>query len=89
MENPESLEEGLIAKSSLAQSNPVIVTNEVGERSGFPESDNSSAATPVVVLSTLVAICGSFAYGCSVSSIPLSRTLVTFFCFLIVNVKQK
>ncbi|KAH9754726.1 Sugar transporter ESL1 [Citrus sinensis] len=66
MENPESLEEGLIAKSSLAQSNPVIVTNEVGERSGFPESDNSSAATPVVVLSTLVAICGSFAYGCSV-----------------------
>ncbi|GAY63888.1 hypothetical protein CUMW_229270 [Citrus unshiu] len=66
MENPESLEEGLIAKSSLAQPNPVIVTNEVGERSGFPESDNSSAATPVVVLSTLVAICGSFDYGCSV-----------------------
>ncbi|KAK9215410.1 hypothetical protein WN944_007415 [Citrus x changshan-huyou] len=66
MENPESLEEGLIAKSSLAQPNPVIVTNEVGERSGFPESDNSSAATPVVVLSTLVTICGSFAYGCSV-----------------------
>ncbi|GAY63889.1 hypothetical protein CUMW_229270 [Citrus unshiu] len=67
MENPESLEEGLIAKSSLAQPNPVIVTNEVGERSGFPESDNSSAATPVVVLSTLVAICGSFDYGCSTS----------------------
>ena len=89
MENPESLEEGLIAKSSLAQPNTVIVTNEVGERSGFPESDNSSAATPVVVLSTLVAICGSFAHGCSVSSIPLSCMLVTFFCFLILNVRKK
>ncbi|KAL9450604.1 hypothetical protein AB3S75_012351 [Citrus x aurantiifolia] len=65
MENPESLEEGLIAKSSLAQPNPIKITNEVGERSGLPESDNSSA-TPVVVLSTLVAICGSFAHGCSV-----------------------
>ncbi|XP_052297907.1 sugar transporter ERD6-like 10 isoform X1 [Citrus sinensis] len=65
MENPESLEEGLIAKSSLAQPNPIKITNEVGERSGLPGSDNSSA-TPVVVLSTLVAICGSFAHGCSV-----------------------
>lgn len=81
MENPESLEEGLIAKSSLAQPNPIKITNEVGERSGLPGSDNSSA-TPVVVLSTLVAICGSFAHGCSVSSIPLSCTLVTFFLFL-------
>ena len=78
MENPESLEEGLIAKSSLAQPNPIKITNEVGERSGLPGSDNSSA-TPVVVLSTLVAICGSFAHGCSVSSIPLSCMLVTFF----------
>ncbi|GAY58816.1 hypothetical protein CUMW_189720 [Citrus unshiu] len=66
MENPESLEEGLIAKSSLAQPNPIKITNEVGERSGLPGSDNSSA-TPVVVLSTLVAICGSFAHGCSYS----------------------
>ena len=88
MENPESLEEGLIAKSSFAQPNPIKITNEVGERSGLPGSDNSSA-TPVVVLSTLVAICGSFAHGCSVSSIPLSCMLVTFFCFLILNVKKK
>ncbi|KAH9754730.1 Sugar transporter ESL1 [Citrus sinensis] len=78
MENPESLEEGLIAKSSLAQPNPIKITNEVGERSGLPESDNSSA-TPVVVLSTLVAICGSFAHGCSLSNasffpLPLFRS---------------
>ncbi|KAH9688800.1 Sugar transporter ESL1 [Citrus sinensis] len=78
MENPESLEEGLIAKSSLAQPNPIKITNEVGERSGLPGSDNSSA-TPVVVLSTLVAICGSFAHGCSLSNasffpLPLFRS---------------
>lgn len=30
--------------------------------------ESDSAATPVVVLSTLVAICGSFADGCSVSN---------------------
>ncbi|KAL9450611.1 hypothetical protein AB3S75_012354 [Citrus x aurantiifolia] len=66
MENPQqNSEEGLMPKSSPPQPNPAIVANEAGQGSGFPESDKSSA-TPVVVLSTLVAICGSFAYGCTI-----------------------
>lgn len=78
MENPQqNSEEGLMPKSPPPQPNPAIVANEVGEGSGFPESDKSSA-TPVVVLSTLVAICGSFAYGCTVSSIPLSSYMFLF-----------
>ncbi|KAH9688762.1 Sugar transporter ERD6-like 5 [Citrus sinensis] len=77
MENPQqNSEEGLMPKSPPPQPNPAIVANEVGEGSGFPESDKSSA-TPVVVLSTLVAICGSFAYGCTVSIIPLSSPAIT------------
>ncbi|KAH9754723.1 Sugar transporter ERD6-like 5 [Citrus sinensis] len=77
MENPQqNSEEGLMPKSSPPQPNPAIVANEAGQGSGFPESDKSSA-TPVVVLSTLVAICGSFAYGCTVSSIPLSSPVIT------------
>lgn len=66
MENQQNSDEELIAKSSLTQPNLTITTNEIGESSGLPEIDNSSA-TPVVALSTLVAICGSFAYGCAVS----------------------
>ena len=78
MENPQqNSEEGLMPKSSPPQPNPAIVANEAGQGSGFPESDKSSA-TPVVVLSTLVAICGSFAYGCTVSSIPLSSYMFLF-----------
>ncbi|KAK9218936.1 hypothetical protein WN943_007575 [Citrus x changshan-huyou] len=62
MERPEErlkLEERLIPSSSLA--------NEIGDDSGMQESDSS--VTPAVVLGTLVAIRGLFAYGCSVCTI--------------------
>ncbi|KAK9218939.1 hypothetical protein WN943_007578 [Citrus x changshan-huyou] len=56
LEERLKLEERLIPSSSLA--------NEIGDDSGMQESDSS--VTPAVVLGTLVAIRGSFAYGCSV-----------------------
>lgn len=75
MDRPEeSLEERLIPSSSLA--------NENGDGCGMQESDSS--ATPAVVLSTLVAICGSFAYGCSVCTIIIIMFLVLFSLFLFI-----
>lgn len=75
MERPEErlkLEERLIPSSSLA--------NEIGDGSGTQESDSS--ATPAVVLGALVAVRGSFAYGCSVCTIIIIMFLVLFSLFL-------
>ncbi|XP_052297904.1 sugar transporter ERD6-like 10 isoform X2 [Citrus sinensis] len=63
METSESLEEGLIPNPPLLEPTPMI-TNEIGNGGGMSESDFST--TPAVVFSTLVAICGSFTYGCAV-----------------------
>ncbi|KAK9215411.1 hypothetical protein WN944_007416 [Citrus x changshan-huyou] len=63
METSESLEEGLIPNPPLLEPTPMI-TNEIGNGSGMCESDPST--TPAVVFSTLVAMCGSFTYGCAV-----------------------
>lgn len=79
METSESLEEVLIPNPPLLEPRPMI-TNEIGNGSGMYESDSST--TPAVVFSTLVAVCGSFTYGCAVSSIVvllLSEKINTFF----------
>lgn len=79
METSESLEEGLIPNPPLLEPTPMI-TNEIGNGGGMSESDFST--TPAVVFSTLVAICGSFTYGCAVRSIAvflLSEQVNTFF----------
>ncbi|KDO45001.1 hypothetical protein CISIN_1g040289mg [Citrus sinensis] len=68
METSESLEEGLIPNPPLLEPTPMI-TNEIGNGGGMSESDFST--TPAVVFSTLVAICGSFTYGCAVRSIAV------------------
>lgn len=63
MGTSESLNEGL----PFIVRRPAITNNEVSNVSGPQESDSS--ATPAVIFSTLVAVCGSFAYGCAVSLI--------------------
>lgn len=56
----ESLEEGLVSKHS----NP---ETQVDVSNGLNGGGGDSSATPVLVFSTLVAICGSFSAGCGVS----------------------
>ncbi|KAH9754773.1 Sugar transporter ERD6-like 5 [Citrus sinensis] len=58
METSESLEEGLIPDPPFLVPRPVITNNEISNGSCLQESD--SVATPAVVFSSLVAICGSF-----------------------------
>lgn len=58
----ESLEVGLLPRSSVPETNST--TNST--------VDGDSSATPIVILSTLVSICGSFAFGCTVSTIIIS-----------------
>ncbi|GAY63893.1 hypothetical protein CUMW_229290 [Citrus unshiu] len=60
MGTSESLNEGL----PFIVRRPAITNNEVSNVSGLKESDSS--ATPAVIFSTLVAVCGSFAYGCAI-----------------------
>lgn len=65
MTRSESLEEGLIATSSVVL-DPNSTTDGIGDGSGMSECDSS--ATHAVVFSTVVALCGSFTFGCSVSN---------------------
>ncbi|XP_044482478.1 sugar transporter ERD6-like 5 isoform X2 [Mangifera indica] len=59
----ERLEEGLLLpRSSLPEPNPMLQSLGNSGGSGIPQNDSS--ATTVLVLSTLVAIFGSFCLGC-------------------------
>ncbi|GLT95019.1 hypothetical protein SLE2022_127260 [Rubroshorea leprosula] len=51
-------EDGLLSRSTLLAANPRVISED-----NLIESDSS--VTPVVVFSTLVAVCGSFGSGCS------------------------
>lgn len=80
METSESLKEGLVPGPPFLVRRPVITNIEISNVSGLQESDSS--ATPAVIFSTLVAVCGSFAYGCAVSLIVvllLSEQINTFY----------
>ncbi|PRQ42067.1 putative major facilitator superfamily domain-containing protein [Rosa chinensis] len=55
------MEEGLLMAGSKSNINAAS-----GECSDFMNPSGSSSATPVVVLSTLVALCGAFGYGCAI-----------------------
>ena len=61
----ERLEEGLLLPSSSLEEPSSLrpVFNGIDDELG-----GDSSATPVVVFSTLVAICGSFCTGCGVST---------------------
>lgn len=74
----ETMEEGLLALSG-SKSN---INGASGSGSDvITPSGSSSSVTPVVVLSTLVALCGSFGYGCAVSdSVNLHFSHLGLFC---------
>lgn len=58
----ESLEEGLLPSSSILEA------NHTGDGSDITEQSDSSA-TPIVVFSTFISVCGFLVLGCSVSSL--------------------
>lgn len=66
----KSMEEGLLARTTINES------KQKGEES--PQENDSSSATLSVVLSTMVALCGSLCTGCAVSSF-------TFYIFLLLT----
>ncbi|KAA8536909.1 hypothetical protein F0562_029387 [Nyssa sinensis] len=61
----ESIEEGTVTRSLLLLEDKPDIHGVSGCSNGGAASDSSSSATAVVFLSTFVAICGSFNYGCA------------------------
>ena len=59
----DGMEEGLLQSSTNFEALPNTDGGDI------TPTGASATATPVVVLSTLVALCGSFCTGCAVSTI--------------------
>lgn len=66
MGRSQSLEEGLLPSSSMRESNQTDDGNGDGSDMGTEKFDSS--ATPIVVFSTIISICGFLVLGCAVSS---------------------
>ena len=63
------MEEGLLQSSTNFEAQPNTDGGDI------TPTGASATATPVVVLSTLVALCGSFCTGCAVSTIALNYSI--------------
>lgn len=66
------MEEGLLASSKVE----TVQADKLKEESPQGNVSSSDSVTPVVVLGTVVALCGSLSAGCSVSNITLSVSLL-------------
>lgn len=73
------MEEGLLARSTIVEANP---NGNVGD---MPQSGASCLATPFLVLSIGVAVCGSLCTGCAVSSINILKLYVEYHSHIVLT----
>ncbi|TXG65664.1 hypothetical protein EZV62_006939 [Acer yangbiense] len=59
------MEEGLLGESLIIDEAKPLCRNGSSSATDMSERSSKSSTTAVVVLSTLVAVCGSFCYGCA------------------------